>query len=172
MNDEIQQRLVWIKLLETSGDAGLVCRKCGITRPTLRKWWRRYQELGKEGLVSQSKRPHSSPNLKATDKVEKLILDLRSTRNLGARRLQSELLRLHNISLALATIHKVLKKHKVKPVQKFRRKADFIRYGQLLPGDRVQMDTCKIRPGLYQYTSVDDCTRYKYSTSVAQQQIQ
>ncbi|MCV5714803.1 DDE-type integrase/transposase/recombinase, partial [Escherichia coli] len=24
---------------------------------------------------------------------------------------------------------------------------------------RVQMDTCKIGPGLYQYTSVDDCTR-------------
>lgn len=22
------------------------------------------------------------------------------------------------------------------------------------------MDTCKIRPGLYQYTSIDDCTRY------------
>lgn len=69
MNDEIQQRLVWIKLLETSGDVGLVCRKCGIIRPTLRKWWWRYQELGKDGLVSQSKRPHSSPNLKATDKV-------------------------------------------------------------------------------------------------------
>ncbi|EHU07708.1 putative transposase 7 [Escherichia coli DEC1A] len=23
------------------------------------------------------------------------------------------------------------------------------------------MDTCKIGPGLYQYTSVDDCTRYR-----------
>lgn len=30
-----------------------------------------------------------------------------------------------------------------------------------MPGDRVQMDVCKIKPGLYQYTAVDDCTRYR-----------
>ncbi|MCG9730232.1 helix-turn-helix domain-containing protein, partial [Shewanella sp. Isolate13] len=69
MNDDIQQRLVWIELLKKTKNAGLVCRRCGITRPTLRKWWQRYQEFGKDGLVSQSKRPHSSPNLKVTDKV-------------------------------------------------------------------------------------------------------
>ncbi|EQN57533.1 hypothetical protein G694_04738 [Escherichia coli HVH 18 (4-8589585)] len=37
MNREIQQRLQWVKLYETSGDAGFVCRRCGISRPTLRK---------------------------------------------------------------------------------------------------------------------------------------
>ncbi|WP_149449249.1 DDE-type integrase/transposase/recombinase, partial [Escherichia coli] len=72
-----------------------------------------------------------------------------------------ELKRLHAISLAVATIHKVLCQNKVKSVVKFRRKADFIRYERPVPGDRVQMDTCKIGPGLYQYTSVDDCTRYR-----------
>lgn len=35
---QIQQRLQWVKLYETSGDARLVCRRCGISRPTLRKW--------------------------------------------------------------------------------------------------------------------------------------
>lgn len=80
---------------------------------------------------------------------------------MGARRIQSELKRLHAISLAVATIHKVLCQNKVKPVVKFRRNADFIRYERPVPGDRVQMDTCKIGPGLYQYTSVDDCTRYR-----------
>ncbi len=89
------------------------------------------------------------------------MLDLRKSRNLGARRLQSELLRLHSISLSLASIHKVFKKHNVKPVITFRKKSDFIRYERPIPGDRVQMDTCKIAPGLYQYTSVDDCTRYR-----------
>ena len=29
------------------------------------------------------------------------------------------------------------------------------------PGDRVQMDVCKIAPGLYHYVAVDDCTRYR-----------
>ena len=161
MSKEIQQRLVWIKLYEQTKDFGLVCRRCGISRPTLRKWWKRYLELGIEGLLSQSKRPHTSPKSKVTKDIEELILELRRTRNLGARRLQSELFRLHEISLSIATIHKLLVKHQVKLVKKFRRKTDYIRYARPLPGDRVQMDTCKLAPGLYQYTSIDDCTRYR-----------
>ena len=35
------------------------------------------------------------------------------------------------------------------------------RYARLFPGERVQLDTCKIAPGCYQYTAVDDCTRYR-----------
>lgn len=161
MNREIQQRLTWVKLYEETNDAGLVCRRCGISRPTLRKWWKRYQAQGIDGLQSQSKRPHSSPNTKIDEKLESLILERRRSRNLGARRLQTELIRLHNTSLSLASIHKVLTKHQVKAIKVFHRKADFIRYERSLPGDRVQMDTCKIAPGLYQYTSADDCTRYR-----------
>jgi hypothetical protein len=28
-------------------------------------------------------------------------------------------------------------------------------------GERVQMDTCKIVSGRYQYTEIDDCTQYQ-----------
>lgn len=80
-------------------------------------------------------------------------------RNLGARRIQSELLRSHFTSFALATIHKVLKKHNVQPLKRIRKKTEFLRYLRLVLGDRVQMDTCKITPGIYQYTAIDDCTR-------------
>jgi hypothetical protein len=86
---------------------------------------------------------------------------MRSVRNLGARRLQTELMRLHEISLSLATIHNVLSLYQVEPIKKFRRKVDYTRYERPLPGDRVQLDTCKLGPGLYQYTSIDDCTRYR-----------
>ena len=100
MNREIQQRLVWIKLFEETNDAGLVCRRCGISRPTLRKWWKRYSEQGIDGLSSQSKRPLKSPNTKINAELEALILEMRSARNLGARRLQTELMRLHGVSLS------------------------------------------------------------------------
>ena len=112
-------------------------------------------------MASQSKRPLKSPNTKVNQHIEDLLLQMRSSRNLGARRLQTELMRLHQISLSLATIHKVLTNHQVKPIKKFRRKADYLRYERPLPGDRVQMNTCKIASGLYQYTSIDDCTRYR-----------
>lgn len=48
MNREIRQRLKWIKLYEETKNAGLVCRRCGISRPTLRKWLSRYKEQGLE----------------------------------------------------------------------------------------------------------------------------
>ena len=158
MDREIQRRLQWVQLYQETGDAGLVCRRCGISRPTLRKWWKRFQQDGESGLVNRSRRPHHSPNTKVGQQEEQLILNLRKTRNLGARRIQSELKRLHEISLS---VHKVLQKHAVKPVKKYRRKTNYLRYACPIPGERIQMDTCKIAPGLYQYTAVDDCTRYR-----------
>ena len=102
MNREIQQRLAWVKLYQELGDAGLVCRRCGISRPTLRKWSRRYSEHGIKGLENLSRRPHNSPNTKITKDYEKLILALRRDRNLGARRIQSELRRQHDVLLGLS----------------------------------------------------------------------
>jgi transposase-like protein len=45
----LQARRNWINLYQETGDAGLVCRRCGISRPTLRKWWRRFQQHGEQG---------------------------------------------------------------------------------------------------------------------------
>jgi transposase InsO family protein len=100
------------------------------------------------------------PSYKVTAKEEGWILELRK-RNLGARRIQGELKRDHDFNLSLATIHKVLVRNDVKPLLKLRRKRIPRGYERPIPGDRVQMDTMKIAPGLYQYTAVDDCTRYK-----------
>jgi transposase-like protein len=91
---------------------------------------------------------------------EELILHLRR-RGLGAQRVQNELRRLHESSLSLATLHRVLRRNEVKPLKRLRRKKRYRRYSRPIPGDRVQMDTCKIAPGLYQYTALDDCTRYR-----------
>ena len=157
----IQMRLKWIKLYENTYDAGFVCRRCGISRPTLRKWYRRYEELGIDGLKDQSKRPDNSPNLKVTEELQALILNIRKKRKLGARRIQNELKRLHQISLSLATIHKVLNRNNVKPILLRRAKNGVKSYSRPIPGDRVQMDTKKLTPGKYQYTAIDDCTRWR-----------
>jgi transposase len=157
MKREIKARVKWIKLYQKTGDAGLVCRRCGISRPTLRKWLRRYIESGIGGLHDKSKKPHRSPNKKVTEEHETLILDLRKKRKLGARRIQNELIRNHELSFSLATIHKILARHNVKPLKRHRRKQQYKCYQRPIPGDRVQLDTCKIAPGLYQYTAVDDC---------------
>jgi transposase InsO family protein len=161
MDKEIKKRLGWVELYLETGNAGLVCRRCGISRPTLRKWVKRYKEAGIEGLKDLSRRPKHSPKTKVFEQEEELILKLRKTRKLGARRLQSDLKRHHELSFSLATIHKVLKRNDTAPLKRYRRKKDYKRYSRPIPGERVQIDTCKIAPGLYQYTAVDDCTRFR-----------
>lgn len=160
MDPEIKKRLGWIKLYKETEDAGFVCRRCGISRPTLRKWLKRYHENGLDGLKSQSRKPHNSPSRKIFEEQEKWILELRNGMNQGARRIQNELVRKHDCKLSLASIQKVLQRNHVKPIQKSRRRKKLKRYQKEIPGERVQMDTCKIQPGIYQFTAVDDCTRY------------
>jgi transposase InsO family protein len=114
-----------------------------------------------DGLRGKSRRPKHSPAKKVTPQHEEWILKLRNKRKLGARRIQSELKRHYECSFSLATIHKVLKRNCVGPLKRVRRKKRAKRYQRPIPGDRVQLDTCKIGPTLYQYTAIDDCTRYR-----------
>jgi transposase-like protein len=100
--------LGWVRLYEETGNAGVVCRCCGISRPTLRKWWRRYQAEGVAGLEERSRRPRSSPGRKVLEREERLILQLRRERKLGLKRLRIELIRCHGLRLSLDTLHKVL----------------------------------------------------------------
>jgi transposase-like protein len=119
MNKDVKKRLEWIKLYESTVDAGIVCRKCGISRPTLRKWLKRYRQFGLNGLNEQSRRPHTI-HTKVTDSDEQRIIDLRDHRKLGHRSIASEMKRLYDRSLSTATIHKVLAKHQ-RPYLKLKR---------------------------------------------------
>lgn len=159
---DARTRLGWLKLYEEVGNAGLVCRRCGISRPTLRKGWRRDQAEGEAGLEARSRRPHTSPNRKVLAEQEALILRLRRERKLGIKMLRNELIRRHELRLALDTIHKVLVRHGGNLLKRPRlRRKGAKRYSRPIPGDRVQMDTCKIAPGLYRYTAIDDCSRFQ-----------
>jgi transposase-like protein len=104
MDAEQKKRLAWIRLYEKIGNAGIVCRRCGISRPTLRKWLRRYQTGGIEALSDYSRKPKHSPSQKVFSQQESLILAMRKNR---------------------------------------------------------QLDVCKITARCYQYTAIDDCTRWK-----------
>ena len=151
-------RLGWIRFYEQLGDAGLVCRRCGIPRPTLR----RYQAEGIDGLEERSRRPRRPAGRKIFAEQEALILELRRSRQLGIKQLRNELLRDHGLRLSLDTLHRVLAKHGERRLKRSRlvRKGTK-RYNRPVPGDRVQMDVCKITPALYQYTAIDDCSRWK-----------
>ena len=56
---------------------------------------------------------------------------------------------------------KVLNRNKAAPLHSGKLPKKPKRYSRPVPGDRVQLDTCKIGKGLYQFTAVDDCTRMR-----------
>ena len=91
MDTKIKARLGWIKLYLEKQDFGYVCRHCGISRPTLRKWYRRYNAKGIEGLSDISKKPLNSSNKKLREQLIEKILTLRNERNIRTRRIQLEL---------------------------------------------------------------------------------
>ena len=159
---DARTRLGWIRLYGEVGNAGLVCRRCGISRPTLRKWWRRYQAAGEPGLEARSHRPHRPPNRKVFAEQEAPILRLRRERKLGIEMLRNELARRHGLGLALDAIHEVLVRHGEDRLERPRLKREGTRRcSRPAPGDRVQMDTCKIGPGLYQHAAVDGRSRWQ-----------
>lgn len=160
--ETLRARLTWVKHYEQSQDAGATCRRCGISRPTLRKWWRRYQQSGEVGLASQSRRRHHLPEPKVKPSDTESVLDLRKKRRLGPKGIQSELKRLHQTQFSTATIWRILARHGISQSVRPRRKPKVPkRYNRPVPGDRVQIDNCKIGNNLHQFTAIDDCTRLR-----------
>jgi transposase len=51
MDSDVRRQLLWVKLFQQTRDAGLVCRRCGISYSTFRKWIGRYREVGEVGLL-------------------------------------------------------------------------------------------------------------------------
>ncbi len=49
----------------------------------------------------------------------------------------------------------------MKPLVRPKRPVQPKRYSRPVPGDPVQMDTMKIARGVYQYTAIDDCSRFR-----------
>lgn len=154
-------RRTWIAAYQDLGDADAVCRRFGLSRPTLRKWLRRYDAEGDAGLADRSRRPCRSPARKVGENEAELIVRLRRDRRLGVKRLRIELERLRGLRLAVSTLHKVIARQGLSALPRKRRVRHVPkRYTRPVPGDRVQLESCKIRPGLWQFTAIDDCSRY------------
>src|SRR5690348_6363395 len=83
-----------------------VAEQLGVSRPTVDKWVRRFDQGGEAALEDRSSRPVSSPN-RLPAKVEKKILAARRRRKRGAVVLAAEL------GLNPSTVGRVLARHGV-----------------------------------------------------------
>jgi len=117
--------------------------------------------LSIKGLRDLPQIPRSFGNQKVIPTVEKLILELRKKQKWGPQRISTHLLREYEIVLSKPTVWRVLKKHNVKPLMRYRRKRNFNQYTKSLPVDRVQIDVKKVASRKYQFTATLDCTKLR-----------
>jgi transposase InsO family protein len=167
--------LTWrFKILQQAAEVprnvARTCRYFGISRKTYYKWKRRFDEHREAGLCDRPRTPHRSPRSTPREVVSK-ILYLRQTYHFGPRRIADYLKRFHDVSLAMSSVHRILRRHglhRLPASQKHRpHGVRWKRYEKPQPGHRLQLDVKFLEriPGtqkrLYQFTAIDDCTRLR-----------
>ena len=150
---------------ERSGESiSDVCIAFGVSRATWYKWKRRYDTYGIDGLKNQSRKPHNIKNLKVTEELEKLVLELRLNNRFGPMRIRFRLKRKYGVSLGTKTIYNLLKRHKLN-VLAVKLKRKYKRFEMKHPNELVQMDTKgpfylkASRTKHYFIHVIDDCSR-------------
>ncbi len=112
--DIIENRYRMITEPECSGETiSDVCIAFGVSRETWYKWRRRYDAYCIDGLKNQSRKPHNIKNVKVTEELEKIVLELRLNNTFGPMRIRFRLKRKYGVSLGTETIYNLLKIHKL-----------------------------------------------------------
>ncbi len=141
-----------------------VCIAFGVSRATWYKWKRRYDTYGIDGLKNQSRKPYNIKNLKVTEELEKLVLELRLNNRFGPMRIRFRLKRKYGVSLGTKTIYNLLKRHNLN-VLSVKLKRKYKRFEMKHPNELVQMDTKgpfylkASRTKHYFIHVIDDCSR-------------
>jgi len=122
-----------------------IAEQLGVSRATVYKWIRRYQQEGWAGLTDRSSRPHTCPT-RTPPEVEARILQLRATARRGAVYLAGEL------AMVASTVGRVMARNHVPALAAtdpitglpVRRRHSGIRYARRSPGELVHIDVKKL----------------------------
>jgi len=125
--------------IESGRPVAHVADEMGISRPTAYKWWRRWLELGEEGLVDRSSRPRSCPH-QTPARVEAQIEELRRIFKLGPARIG------YRLGVAPSTVHRVLTRQGLNRLKWLDRPTGRVirRYERDAPGDLIHVDIKKL----------------------------
>ncbi len=171
--DQVRLQAWRFRLLQWAAGTGNVSRTCrhfGLSRKTFYKWKARFDADGQAALGDRSHAARRFPRATPPDVVSK-ILYLRQRYHFGPGKIGDYLHRFHAVTIATATVHRVLQKHGMNRLpanQKYRRRHQrWQRYEKPQPGHRLQLDVKFLEriPGtqkrFYQFTAIDDCTRIR-----------
>ena len=128
----MDERLRFVARLLEGEKMAVLCREFDISRQTGHKFYRRYKDLGLQGLTDRSRRPYRQAN-RLTEALELPIVQLRKEHpSWGAPKIREKIKRLGlGVSLpAVSTVHAVLDRHGL--VSRGRRRQHFKAEGSSL----------------------------------------
>ena len=110
-----------------------------ISRQTAHKWWGRYRQEGRAGLIDRSSRPHRVP-MRTALHLERQILGVRTQRKLGPARIAGIL------GIPASTVHRVLVRYGVNRLSWMDRPSGRVvrRIQTTHPGELVHIDVKKL----------------------------
>lgn len=131
-------RLGIIQQVEAGYSQAEVARRMSLSRSTVGKWWRRYQEEGLAGLTDRSSRAKQLKHALGQPVIE-AICALRQQLGAGPHRLEAEL------GIARSTIYGVLRRSGLSVLRHMERTTRaVIRYERERPGELVHLDVKKL----------------------------
>ena len=110
-----------------------------VSRPTVYKWWQRWQREGDAGLHDRSSRPHRCPH-QTSRQLERRIERLRRSRKLGPARIAGI------VEMHASTVHRVLVRQRLNRLRWMDRPTGRVirRIETSRPGELVHVDTKKL----------------------------
>ncbi|MGW3426205.1 IS481 family transposase [Streptomyces phaeochromogenes] len=125
-----------------------VAAAAGISRRCLAKWYARWRAHGENGLLDHSSRPATSP-ARTPEDIADLVEVLRRQTKHGPARLAADLQRLHGVTLAPATVHRILVRRGLNRLRDLdpptgEQLREVIRYEHDRVGDLVHVDVTKL----------------------------
>lgn len=158
----VKQRLVVIVYAEDHGvkPAG---RHFGLSHKTVRRWRDRHRADGVLGLLPRYPKRRRR---RVAPEVIPLVQQARTDHRFGAARTRIWLQRVHGISVATQTIQRLFRDLGLNrlPSRRKRRPKQLRLFAKDQPGDSVQVDVKFVRVNrqrYFQYTALDDCTRFR-----------
>ena len=142
-----------------------ICRFFNISRPTLDKWIRRYQEEGASGLHDCSRRPHSQPKRTSETHTDLILATRAKFLCWGAKKLREFLINEGETDLpSTSTFNRVLKRHHKITSEASSKSQKFVRFEREEPMELLQMDFkghFSLEEGrCHPLTVIDDHSRY------------
>jgi transposase InsO family protein len=166
----VEQRYQAVMDVLAGSDIVEVAARYGVSRHSVHRWVKRYEERGLNGLADRSHRPNSCPHQMSAE-LEATIMELRRVHpSWGPKRLAHELQRSGIDPPGLTSIYRALvRNHAIEPRPRRRRKADFLRWERPQPMQLWQMDVMSLAVGGAKaslITAIDDHSRFCITATV------